>query len=40
MWTSAGSFYSYEHLYTYKKQEFENIVERTLCNGLGDLLAS
>ena len=36
MWTS--DFYRHEHIYTYRKQEFQNILERKLCNGLGQLL--
>ena len=28
MWTSG--FYRYEHIYSYKRQEFQNILERKL----------
>ena len=28
MWTSG--FYRYEHIYTYRRQEFQNIFERKL----------
>ena len=37
MWTS--NFYWYEHVYTYRsRHEFQNILERKLCNGFGKLL--
>ena len=36
MWTSG--FYWYEHIYTYRKQEFKNIFERKLCNCFEELL--
>ena len=36
MWTSG--FYWYEHIYTYRKQEFQNIFERKLCNCFEELL--
>ena len=36
MWTSG--FYRYEQVYTYRKQEFLNILERKLCNCFGQLL--
>ena len=37
MWTS--DFYWYEHVYTYRRrQEFQNIPERKLCNCFGQLL--
>ena len=36
MWTSG--FYRYEHIYFYKRQEFENILEINLCNCFGQLL--
>ena len=35
MWTNG--FYRYEHVYTYKRQEFQNILERILSHGLGEL---
>ena len=36
MWTSG--FYRYEQVYTYRKQEFLNILEGKLCNCFGQLL--
>ena len=36
MWTSG--FYRYEHIYSYKRQEFQNILEINLCNCFGQLL--
>ena len=36
MWTSG--FYRYEHTYSYKRQEFQNILEINLCNCFGQLL--
>ena len=36
MWTSG--FYRYEHIYSYKRQEFQNILEINLCSCFGKLL--
>ena len=36
MWTSG--FYRYEHIYSCKRQEFQNNFERKLCNPFGRLL--
>ena len=36
MWTTG--FYRYEQIYSYRRQEFQNILERKLCNWLGQLL--
>ena len=36
MWTSG--FYRYEHIYSCKRQEFQNILERKLCNRFRQLL--
>ena len=36
MWTSG--FYRYEHIVSYKRQEFQNILEINLCNCFGQLL--
>ena len=36
IWTSG--FYRCEHLCTYRRQEFQNILERKLCNCFGQLL--
>lgn len=35
---SIPGFYWYEHVYAYRKQEFQNIFDRKLCNCLGQLL--
>ena len=32
------SFFKYEHIYNYRRKEFQNILERKLCNCLGLLL--
>ena len=36
MWTSG--FYRYEHIYSYKRREFQNILEINLCNCFRQLL--
>ena len=37
MWTS-GFYRRYEHIYSYKRQEFQNVLEINLCNFFGQLL--
>ena len=37
MWTS-GFYRRYEHIYSYKRQEFQNVLEINLCNCFGQLL--
>ena len=36
MWTSV--FYRYEHIYTHRRQEFQNVIEIKLCNCFGQSL--
>ena len=36
MWSSG--FYRHERIYSYKRQEFQNILEINLCNCFGQLL--
>ena len=36
IWTSG--FYRHEQLYTYGRQEFQNILERKVCNCFGQLV--
>ena len=36
IWTSV--FYRYEHIYIYRRQEFQSIIEIKLCNCFGHLL--
>ena len=36
MWTSG--FYRYEHVYSYRRQEFQDILEIKSCNRFGQLL--
>ena len=33
----ACDFYRYDHIYTYRRKEFQNIFERKLCNCFGQL---
>ena len=33
-----SDFYKYEHGYTYRRKEFQNIRERKLCHCFGQLL--
>ena len=37
MWTN-GFYRRYEHIYSYKRQEFQNVLEINLCNCFGQLL--
>ena len=33
-----NGFYRYKHIYIYRRQKFQNILERKLCNCFGQLL--
>ena len=37
MWATSH-FYRFEHVYSYRRQEFQNILEIKLCNRFGQLL--